>query len=94
MDKLIGELVEVLEQAREKLQLECGGSREYKGGVPTQFLFPRIDEVLKKAKGQTIVTVNTGKGAMPLTKNGKALTAGDLEAGKMYEYNRKTGELL
>lgn len=42
------ELVELLTLAREKLQIECGGSREYKGGCPSQVLFPRIDALLKK----------------------------------------------
>ena len=36
-----------LENAKKKLKIECGGEREYKGGVPTQFLFPQIDEALK-----------------------------------------------
>lgn len=49
---LIDELVEALEQVREKLQIECGGLREYKGGVPSQVLFPRIDELLKRAKAR------------------------------------------
>lgn len=52
-ENLIAELVEALEKAREKLQIECGGNREYKGGVPTQVLFPMIDALLKRAKEST-----------------------------------------
>lgn len=47
--KLVGEIRWVLSQSEEKLLIEAGGSREYKGGVPTQFLFPRIEEALTKA---------------------------------------------
>ncbi len=44
-----------LQQAREKLQIECGGSREYKGGCPTQVLFPRMDKTLTKLQKEGIV---------------------------------------
>lgn len=44
------ELVDLLTKAREKLQIECGGYREYKGGSPTQFLLPAIDAILAKVK--------------------------------------------
>lgn len=61
MDKLeeahamIQELVDALERAYEKLQIECGGQREYKGGMPTQFLFPLIEKILSKARqGETV----------------------------------------
>lgn len=47
---IVGELVKALELSREKLQIECGGNREYKGGMPTQVLFPMIDALLAKAK--------------------------------------------
>lgn len=50
LTKLVGELVEALEKSREKLQIECGGNREYKGGVPTQVLFPTVDTLLTCAK--------------------------------------------
>jgi len=39
------QLREALEKAREKLKIECG--QEYKGGMPTQFLYPLIDAALK-----------------------------------------------
>jgi hypothetical protein len=42
-------LLVALKAAREKLQIEAGGAREYKGGMPTQILFPMIDAALAKA---------------------------------------------
>jgi hypothetical protein len=47
-------LVELITFAREKLQIECGGLREYKGGYPTQVLFPRIDAALASARGEVV----------------------------------------
>jgi hypothetical protein len=44
----ISELVKALELAREKLQIECGGVREYKGGIQSQVLFPMLDALIAK----------------------------------------------
>lgn len=43
---LTGQMREALVQAHDKLKLECSGYREYKGGSPTQTLFPQIEKAL------------------------------------------------
>lgn len=45
-------LVNLLEAAYEKLEIECSGIREYKGGVPTQVLFSEIRAALNKDKDE------------------------------------------
>lgn len=42
--------VEALDAAKDKLHRECGGQREYTGGIPTQTLFPLIDQALAELK--------------------------------------------
>lgn len=44
----VPDLIGALRVAREKLQIECGGATEYKGGMPTQILLPMIDAILKE----------------------------------------------
>ncbi len=39
-------LHEALTESYEKLKIECSGHREYKGGMPTQVLFPMIEKAL------------------------------------------------
>jgi len=51
--ELIQELLFTMKRARRKLQIECGGERDYKGGqgnVATQFLFPEMDELIEKTE--------------------------------------------
>lgn len=42
--------VTLLEKALDKLKRECGGLREYKGGSPSQFLFPAMEEEIREAR--------------------------------------------
>jgi hypothetical protein len=44
--KAFEEVLRALKAAKEKLQITCGGVREYEGGIPTQSLFPMIDAAI------------------------------------------------
>lgn len=45
--EFFSQIVQNMQDAYDKLLIEASGIREYKGGVPTQILFPRLEEMLK-----------------------------------------------